>query len=55
MESINQYVMSLVGPLVAAGDDIANGNITKMFFCAKYDMFAVAYCMMSTKEHKTLD
>ena len=59
MESINQYVMSLVGPLAAAGADIANGNITKMFFFAKYDMFvpnwAVAYRMMSTKEHKTLD
>ena len=59
MESINQYVMSLVGLLVAAGPDIANGNITKMFPFAKYDMFVpncvVAYCMMSTKEHKTLD
>ena len=52
--------MNLVGPLVAAGADIANGNITKIFFFAKFDMFvpncAVAYCMMSTKEHhKTLD
>ena len=54
--------MSLVGPLgrlVAAGPDTANGNITKMFFFAKYDMFvvncAVAYCMMSTKKHKNLD
>ena len=46
------------GRLVAAGPDIANGNITKMFPFAKHDMFvpncAVANCIMSTKEHKSL-
>ena len=58
MESINRYVMSLVSPLVAAGVDIANGNITKMFFFAKYDMFvpncAVAYCMCQQRNIKPL-
>ena len=63
MESINQSIRyefgRSTGRLVVAGADIANGIITKMLFFAKYEMFvpncAVAYCMMSTKEHKTLD
>ena len=63
MHAINQSICyefgRSIGRLVAAGPDIANGNIIKMFPFAKYDMFvpncAVAYCIMSTKEHKTLD
>ena len=36
MESINQYVMSLVGPLVVAGPDIAKRNVFAVFFSFKF-------------------
>ena len=36
MESINQYVMSLVGLLVAAVPDIAKRNVYAVFFSFKF-------------------
>ena len=36
MESINQYVMSLVGPLIAAGPDIAKKNVFVFFLVLNF-------------------